>query len=318
MSNSAERGKAFLRDLKLGDVAKWRYGGDAATKPLQSIKTSATVQEALALMSSHNVLSVPVWDETKTEFVVFLSVIDVLRFAVEPPAGAQDLTVQDILSQIGDEDETQVDVWDASSSASMVMEWFALGIHRLLVKDEGSSDSEHAVRIISQSDMLRYVFEHAEELSTLMSETVEESHMLDPDAPSIAGAKLPPATLEISAWEGFQKLFNQRTSALPLVDGEGRFVAALSVSDLRGITSEEISHLHRPVTEFLQLRHSMTPFTCSLTHSLHQVLEIAVRNNAHRVWVVDNDGKLLGVVTLADLLSKFAPFDYKLLHSKNI
>jgi CBS domain-containing protein len=119
------------------------------------------------------------------------------------------------------------------------------------------------------------------------------------------------------------------------VQRQGKLVASLSASDLRGVTSDEVDALLLlPVLEFLQRRRATTPFTCNPSTTLHdvslntyiaalffefsfvnlrslvpdsalvQVMKSLVENKAHRLWIVDNEQKLLGVITLTDLLCK--------------
>jgi len=44
------------------------------------------------------------------------------------------------------------------------------------------------------------------------------------------------------------------------------------------------------------------PVTCSLTSSLDEVMSKALQNRVHQVWVIDDQGLLLGVVTFSDIL----------------
>lgn len=44
--------------------------------------------------------------------------------------------------------------------------------------------------------------------------------------------------------------------------------------------------------------------------TLHHVIELIVKNHVHRVWVVDAHKHVKGVITLSDIISKFAPYDY--------
>jgi hypothetical protein len=137
------------------------------------------------------------------------------------------------------------------------MEWFTLGIHRLLVADDSSDDATNKhtgaqTRLISQSDVVRYLLEKFPEINSLVSSTVEgeihihlfiffpirlfcaaayqeslflpwmfccaESGFTDADVPSIGTSRLQPITSSVTALQGFQKLFSDRTSAVPIVD----------------------------------------------------------------------------------------------------
>ncbi len=53
------------------------------------------------------------------------------------------------------------------------------------------------------------------------------------------------------------------------------------------------------------------PVTCYLTSSLQEVMSTALQNHVHHVWVVDNQGLLLGVVTFSDIMKAVRNFPSK-------
>jgi hypothetical protein len=58
------------------------------------------------------------------------------------------------------------------------MEYFTLGIHRLLVADEGVSANTDNIEppkanLISQSDIVRYLYERSPEVMLIISATVQ-------------------------------------------------------------------------------------------------------------------------------------------------
>jgi CBS domain-containing protein len=53
------------------------------------------------------------------------------------------------------------------------------------------------------------------------------------------------------------------------------------------------------------------PITCYLTSSLQEVMSTALQNHVHLVWVVDNQGLLLGVVTFSDIMKVVRNFPSK-------
>ena len=43
-------------------------------------------------------------------------------------------------------------------------------------------------------------------------------------------------------------------------------------------------------------------FTISSTHTLMQAIEILVENRLHRLYIIDDDGRPTGIVTLTDII----------------
>jgi len=317
-----------LQSISLSDILEYRREkSECHPKTLLYCTPETLIRDAMKTMSDNKILSMPVWDAESDggEFVSFLSVIDVLRFCMrsDPNEDTKDtpkeVTAEDVLREISDEEETHAELWDESAKASELMEWFSLGIHRILVKDSKATRGTPQAFLLSQSDMVRYLAEHLQDSHLVMEHTVEECGFVNPRAPSIGISMISPIRTDLKAIHAFQKLYSLRTSALPIVDSHGKLMGSLSASDLRGITAEEVDRLLSfPVLEFLEARRSTRPFTCKSSTKLLEVVCTVSDNGVHRVWIVDDDDKPIGVVTMADILAKFSPFDYKLLHSDKI
>jgi len=100
---------------------------------------------------------------------------------------------------------------------------------------------------------------------------------------------------------------NRRVSAVPVLSVDGKLVGNFSASDLRGIGSEDYPNLLRPIKEYLSQHNfkSLFPITCSASETLENVLCKMVATKVHRVWVVDSEKRLLGVVSITDVMRAF-------------
>ena len=54
----------------------------------------------------------------------------------------------------------------------------------------------------------------------------------------------------------------------------------------------------------------LTAIACKPTSTVQDVAEAIIRMKIHRSWVLDDEGRPIGVITLSDLINKFAPFDF--------
>eukprot|EP00299_Pterocystis_sp_00344_P018290 c9135_g1_i1.p1 GENE.c9135_g1_i1~~c9135_g1_i1.p1 ORF type:complete len:343 (-),score=82.36 c9135_g1_i1:109-1137(-) len=323
--------KSFLMEVSLGHFVESQKMGGTKKKKLVFVKTTSSIRDAVAQMQRAQVLSIPVWDDSTKEFVCFLSVLDLFKYILKHdvksssclPSSKNSTPVSEVVKDLGDDDAVQIDLWNPESPVSSLMEWFTMGIHRIMVQDTDSPPGTPNGFIVSQSDIVQYLHSHAGMLGAVNNKTLDEHHYLDADTPSIGPGRLNPIAPDVSLEEAAEQLFAFRTSAVPIVEKEtGKLIASLSASDLRGVSFSEIHRLCRmPVLQFLK-RHrahqNITPFTVLRTATLGDVMRMMSEQHCHRVWVVDEDGKLVGVITLTDVLCKFAPFDYKLLHSRRI
>lgn len=122
-----------------------------------------------------------------------------------------------------------------------------------------------------------------------------------------------PGSLSIreAAWA----LMHRGVGAAPVQDDEGRFVGVFSNVDLleaelvRGPNDEELQA--RPVTDV------MTPAVIAVatTDPVDEVIELMAEHGYRRVFVVDDDGRLIGVVATMDILRLIADGRLRLLDS---
>jgi len=100
--------------------------------------------------------------------------------------------------------------------------------------------------------------------------------------------------------------------ALPIVNSSGTLVGSLSASDLRSLKREEYVSLLTNAMTFLKNRapeQKLEPVMCTLDESLSGVCKRILDKKVHRAWVVNNlsDRKVIGVVSLSDIIQKFSP-----------
>jgi CBS domain-containing protein len=124
-------------------------------------------------------------------------------------------------------------------------------------------------------------------------------------------------------------LMDHAFSAAPVIDEAGRAVGVISLTDItryikkqnasRGKRSEyyDTTQLTVPEGYFgasaseadeTEVRHVMTPMVFSVTPNTpaSQVIEAMLAENVHRLFVVDDAGILIGVITSFDILKKLS------------
>mgnify|MGYP001124730469 CR=1 FL=1 len=99
--------------------------------------------------------------------------------------------------------------------------------------------------------------------------------------------------------------------SLPVLDEQKRIVTTLSVADLRSVAREDIKQiLYTPVCEYLKgiygTLNTLHPITCKPRDTLWDVMIklSAAQIHKHQAWITDADDKVLGVVSLTDILLK--------------
>jgi len=145
-------------------------------------------------------------------------------------------------------------------------------------------------------------------LGQILHTRVEELGLVNP---LFASKDLITVSKQDTALAGFTLVFeNQKTHAVAVTDSEGKLIANLSASDLRGITSEALPQLLLPIEDFLRRRSGTDeradklphPVTCSSRSTLAEVLNIVITAKVHRVWIVDSAQRPLHAITLEEVL----------------
>lgn len=113
---------------------------------------------------------------------------------------------------------------------------------------------------------------------------------------------VPSDTIALAA---FKKMAEENISALAIVDKEnGKLVGNLSASDLRSLNAQKLPSIVRYVGNFLVVQYGYVkkPLTVTTNSTLDDVIQIILDKKVHRVWIIDEDRKPTGVITLTDVL----------------
>ncbi|MCE9533807.1 MAG: CBS domain-containing protein [Planctomycetes bacterium] len=138
---------------------------------------------------------------------------------------------------------------------------------------------------------------------------------------------------QASVREAVLFLTDRRISAAPVINEAGRPVGVISEADILNYDREHIDHLH-PVPEYYlrseltlssgeklpdefeievdddsKVTDIMTPVIYAVTPEtpIESVVAELVSRRIHRLFVVDDDDSLIGVITTLDLLSRLRP-----------
>jgi CBS-domain-containing membrane protein len=115
--------------------------------------------------------------------------------------------------------------------------------------------NRHEPIVLTQTDLLRYIHAHFNELVLGFdpNATLDTWHHLRNDG-------VVSVTMEATALDAFKLLMEKKLSAVAIVRSDGTLAGTFSHSDLRGMTSKNLSNLSSPVMEYLKVS-----FTIQLT-----------------------------------------------------
>jgi len=271
------------------------------------------VKKAFFALVYNGVRAAPLWDSEKQDFVGMLTITDfikILQKYYKSPLGGDN----DHLAVHMDElEEHKIVTWrdaldketpplihiDPDASLFEAIQMLCHNkVHRLPVIDPMTGN---ALYVLTHKRILRFLYLYIYDLPNpvFMHKTIGELGIGSYD--NIATAH--PDTPLIVAINYF---VDRRISALPIVDEENRVVDIYAKFDVINLAAEK-TYNNLDTTIEVAMKNRREGFegvsTCKKSEPLSAIMERIVKAEVHRLVVVDDDNRVIGVVSLSDILS---------------
>lgn len=296
----------ILSTVTLGELV-------ASKTSIITVRNDQPLAEVVGIFHKNNILSAPVRDQSGSiigivdMFQIMTAVVfggffktGVLDDQVFEKSSFEKLNAADVLGL--SEEGKSVWIYNPEEPLEKVVEVFTKGVHRVLVRQRDDAGTP-TVRVLSQTDVVQYVSKRLGEVAETSEKPLNELGLA-----TFTSVKTVDSSKQTLL--AYRQMVQDDLLALPVVDSNGSLLGNLSSSDLRGLTIENAKSVLSPVSEFLNLG-TRPVISCKATTSLKNVVEQLLNNKVHRVWIVDDESKVVGVVTLTDLITKFSPYDHK-------
>jgi predicted transcriptional regulator len=208
-----------------------------------------------------------------------------------------------------------MNIVSASENLGNVLHFFEQGLHRVAVKD----DSGRIIGVLTQGRVVRELLKHypyTKKIADLKFKT----------------DKVVTIPKNMRAIDGFLLMHAENVSSIGIIDGH-RVVGNLSASDLKVrvfhlflfffsffadrpvyqlLASEELSKLLLLVGDFIneiRSRAGKRPdflIACDPNSDFKASLEDMMNNHVHRMFLLDNEEKPLGILSLTDVIREMA------------
>ncbi|PRW33691.1 CBS domain [Chlorella sorokiniana] len=116
-------------------------------------------------------------------------------------------------------------------------------VHRLALFDSAG----HLSHVISQSDVIKYIYDHMDDLGELADASIQAVGFIKGSVISVRP--------ETPALDAMVLMEEKNISAVAVVNAQGSIIGNFSISELRTIMAEHFGSLALPVGEFLALEH---------------------------------------------------------------
>eukprot|EP01086_Lenisia_limosa_P014081 TRINITY_DN44012_c0_g1_i1.p1 TRINITY_DN44012_c0_g1~~TRINITY_DN44012_c0_g1_i1.p1 ORF type:complete len:307 (+),score=59.17 TRINITY_DN44012_c0_g1_i1:69-989(+) len=272
--------------------------------------TTTSVGEILALLNDNNIMSVPlVLEEVKsgahssTTDVIqgILSIHDIILHLANSGATEYNFDNKPAAEVLGNSyDSTSIITEHPTTTVRTAINHLSKANHRLLVRTGTKGRTE--LRMLTQSDLVRFIASHSQVLSPLMAMPLKDTGI--DIVKAMASVKV-----NETALDAFKLMAKFRCSSVPVVNDEGTILTTISASDLRSLTSltgsPALSLTVLDYLKYLNYNGVTPPATCTLNTPFSLVIATAALCRIHRLWVVDDIMRPIGVVSLTAILKYF-------------
>jgi len=169
--------------------------------------------------------------------------------------------------------------------------------HRIAIMKDN-----YVVGVLTQSTLLQFFYQNKlwESMGTLAIQSVESL--------KLGMRKVFQVTADTQVMQAFELMVKNQVSSLAVVDENNKIIGNLSASDLKiiGYDMQLYSKLFGTVRDFLHKQLSTQyPITVTSSTVFSDVLAMFDQKKVHRVFVVNEDQNLIGVITPGDILLCF-------------
>lgn len=272
------------------------------------LDTSLLVKRALNVLLQNSIVSAPLWNSKISKFAGLLTASDflnIIHYAATNPDQSLNLSetlTLDGLANIGSmSGSSALDTCSIHPFRSLYdacLEMIKSSARRIpLIDRDEETQREIVVSVLTQYRILKFVSMNCRETRYLLQPLNELNIGTNNN--------LCHARLNTSIGEVINLLIQYHISSVPILDDDDKLINVYEAVDLLSLVKGGVyADLSLTVGEALLKRSDDFEgvYTCTLSDSLFVVLETIRKSRLHRLFVLDDEGKLLGVMTLGDIL----------------
>lgn len=269
--------------------------------------TRLRVKKAFFALVTNGIRAAPLWDHSRQELVGMLTITDfinILRHHYKSPIVGMDELENQTIGQWRDSEKkvatlksALVQIDPRQSLYDAVKKLVEGKIHRLPVIDNTTGNPLY---ILTHKRLLHFLYTNFldKQQPAYMRKSIGELGIGTFDDIATA-CETTPIILALNTFH------ERRVSALPIINAAGQAVDIYAKFDVINLAAER-SYNNLDITLKQALLHRAPTFervhTCLLSETLCTIVQRLVVKTVHRLIVVDEDQKVIGIVSLSDIL----------------
>jgi len=257
-----------------------------------------------------HILSAPVKDVEDKNYIGRISTRDIVNIVAKNPSITLNEKISDIWpSAVGvtSEDEKSLQygpggiesiyTFNITTPIEVIIETFAKGVHQVLLSF-AVEGHENILRVLSQSDLIRYMFTEDDFLDKEFKQTkLSELNCFERPVTSVS--------LNDKVLDTLRMMADNNLRAVAVREDSDKIRTTFSASDLKGLTSRLLIQLKNVTIEDYfkrTYRKPRRPVGITEKDSLEEALRRLTLQKVHRLWEInDEDKTVTGVLSMTDI-----------------
>ncbi|EDK46799.1 AMP-activated serine/threonine-protein kinase regulatory subunit [Lodderomyces elongisporus] len=300
--------KIGIKAIRLFLQSKTSYDVLPVSYRLIVLDTSLLVKKSLNILLQNNIVSAPLWNNQTSRFAGLLTssdFINVIQYYFQFPEKFElvdQLTLnglRDIEKAIGVDQIETASIHPFKSLYEACVKMLESKARRIPLLDTNENEARDiVVSVLTQYRILKFVALNCKETKMLLkpiknTELIRDKHIST-------------CTMETPVIEVIHLLTSNSVSSIPIVDAEGKLMNVYEAVDVLALVKGGMyNDLDLSVGEALLRRAEDFEgvHTCTLNDRLSTIMDTIRKSRLHRLFVVDDEGKLINVITLSDILN---------------
>lgn len=300
--------KLGIKAIRLFLKSKTSYDVLPVSYRLVVLDTTLLVKKSLNILLQNNIVSAPLWNNKTSRFAGLLSssdFINVIQYYFQFPEKVDlvdQLTLnglRDIESALGVEQIETTSIHPFKSLYEACGKMLESRSRRIpLIDEDEKTHREIVVSVLTQYRILKFVALNCKETKMLLK-PVKDINSLN------LNQKLSTCTMNTPVIEVIHLLSEKSVSSIPVIDDHGKLINVYEAYDVLTLVKGGIyTDLDLTVGDALLRRAEDFEgvHTCTINDRLSTIMDTIRKSRLHRLFVVDDDARLLSVITLSDIL----------------
>lgn len=271
------------------------------------LDTALLVKKSLNVLLQNNIVSAPLWDSETSKFAGLLTssdFINVIQYYFSNPDKYELVDklqlngLKDIEKAIGVEPLDTASIHPSRPLFEACLKMMGSRTRRIpLIDQDEETHREIVVSVLTQYRILKFVALNCRETNFLKKRIGELNIITEENVKS--------CFMTTPVIDAIQLLSQNGIASIPIVDENGVLINVYEAVDVLGLIKGGIyNDLSLSVGEALMRRSDDFEgvYTCTKNDTLSSIMDTIRKARVHRFFVVDNNGKLVGVLSLDDIL----------------